>query len=443
MTRIEIAKNLAKITDSFLDESERSHDFGMRLHVPYHLAEEHTIDRQSALVLVDEEHTLYDKCLTALLNDVELEYLDERQIKEALRDIIWHVYIKRSELRDRRKRIRCIQHDLETLAKPTETYRFMFVVNDLATIESSITIDGVTLQTLTDDMVEYWITRREGIEKSHLPAEVGSVIALVEADGASATRTAARAAATVENALDELRLAISTFPFRIWDFEIRFSRGNAYVGTTLPNEDTFYRGWRNSSDIPLKLSGRLLQSTTEYLELLSFVHSTDIAVGIRDRLVRAIDWTGQSIVRVDPDDKVVDLCTTLECLLTTKADRRKGDAIAIRMMTLAELVKDGFRHPSDTLFLYELRSRIVHGSARNVCTDSDYMSLRSLVLDVIEQILELLKRDKSITRHSKLISAVTKPELLEKCISWLDAEADDLSKDLKEYAEGLRNQHNK
>ena len=116
----------------------------------------------------------------------------------------------------------------------------------------------------------------------------------------------------------------------------------------------------------------------------------------------------------------------------------KGEAIAIRAMVLATLVDDGFRHPFDVLNFYDLRSKIVHGSARGICSDSDYMSLRQVTTDILEQVIQLIHNDDQITKPKKLIDALQQNALLDQVESWLDGQPTTVSKTLRPYVALLR-----
>ena len=140
---------------------------------------------------------------------------------------------------------------------------------------------------------------------------------------------------------------------------------------------------------------------------------TEISGPIRDTFIRAMEWIGDSITREHPDSKIVDLCTALETLLATEQDKKKGELIALRMTLLCALLGQLFFSPSQLLEIYIKRSKIVHGSQRDICTDTDYVTARRIALDVFQKCLTFVKNNK-ITRHSKFIKKIEDDKTLVK-----------------------------
>ena len=94
---------------------------------------------------------------------------------------------------------------------------------------------------------------------------------------------------------------------------------------------------------------------------------------IREAVERAYHWIGLAIAEIDPDIKVSYLSTALETLLTTKADRLKGEKIAYRGYLLGQEVNpDEYYPPLEVLEVYEKRSTVVHGSGISVASRYDY-----------------------------------------------------------------------
>jgi len=130
---------------------------------------------------------------------------------------------------------------------------------------------------------------------------------------------------------------------------------------------------------------------------------------LRNRLLRALEWMGDSVMRARVDDKIVDLCTALETLLATKQDRMKGEAITLRMMLLSDLLQELSYLPHQILEIYEKRSSIVHGSERDISTHDDYKIMRRIVIDVLGKVLRYIEKY-DIKKHSTFIRGLGKEE---------------------------------
>jgi len=87
-----------------------------------------------------------------------------------------------------------------------------------------------------------------------------------------------------------------------------------------------------------------------------------LSPSIQESLRIALHWFAQSLATPDYDGKVLCLCTALESVLTTKSDQRKGERLAFRSVALMFEFSKGTIWPGAILDVYEVRSRLVHGS---------------------------------------------------------------------------------
>lgn len=188
-------------------------------------------------------------------------------------------------------------------------------------------------------------------------------------------------------------------------------------------------------DLRLNIDGPLLTSTSELATRLQVLFEKKIPKRLRERLLRALEWIGTSVTREHYDDKVVDLCTALECLLTGKDDPKKGEAISLRTMLLAMKLDQNFPHPRLLYRLYGLRSDVVHGSARGVCGRSDYNSLRFIALDVLLKVLELGQKTDTVTSISGVIQIIEDEQIMASASAWLKQWSDMETKTLATYAQ--------
>ena len=155
---------------------------------------------------------------------------------------------------------------------------------------------------------------------------------------------------------------------------------------------------------------------------------------LRDALLLSLYRYIACIAHEEYDHKIVDLCTALESVLTTKNDPRKGEAIALRRMLLSMALGKKVPHPTKLYELYEKRSDVVHGSKLGECGEGDYRTLRTITETVILAILDLQGKNPNITRPSYLIEHLESPDRLEKAYFWLKCRPGRGTKAIAEYA---------
>jgi hypothetical protein len=147
-----------------------------------------------------------------------------------------------------------------------------------------------------------------------------------------------------------------------------------------------------------------------------------VSKDLRQPIFRTLLWIGSSVTRESLDDKVVDLCTGLESLLTLEGDPRKAEAIAVRYMLLGFAVDDPsyVTHPFAIYDLYKLRNKVVHGSARRVCDESAYRDLNYVALDAVNRTMKLVSNASNLKRQSDLFDYLESRPHLERAKAFLD-----------------------
>ena len=245
-----------------------------------------------------------------------------------------------------------------------------------------------------------------------------------------------RAEETLDHALHVLRTAISYYrPSLIYDNQLRQTRGHLRIIRQLEPETHTWRGWRRRTEvIDTELSGLLLDSTKDFIGQLEPLYDGSIDRTLRDAILRSLEWIGTSITREHYDHKVVDLCTALEAILTTKSDPHKGEAVALRVMLMSMALGMGFRLPGQLHQLYELRSNVVHGAALGECGRSDYLTLRSIAEESVLSVIKLNDAQGPFSRPHDVIAHLETRDRLDAAASWLHQYADENTIEVARYA---------
>ncbi len=384
----------------------------------------------------------YHEALDALESDKVFEHLTRKELDTELGILAHDLVVNRERMKNgsvRRKRINCF---ISALARPLIPYEVVFKVERIKFATDPLTIDNVVFRDFSPELAKDWdYARAEGPFREMLQKRLddltGQAVGIVGVEAGSVNKAVNRAQEDFDRALNTLRVSISSFPPAvIHDQELLQHRGHFYIIRQLDPEVGQGRpGWeRGFQPVDRDLSGPLAQSTKCFIEQLSPLYDNTIQGRLCDALLRSIQWIGTSITRENLDDKIVDLCTALEAALTTKDDKRKGEAIALRSMLLSLALDDGFLSPGELLYFYDLRSRVVHGAALGECGESDYRRLRDRAKDVVLNIIRLTATEKTITRPHRLIDFLESRERMEVAVRWLEAWRDKYTRALAEHA---------
>jgi hypothetical protein len=138
-------------------------------------------------------------------------------------------------------------------------------------------------------------------------------------------------------------------------------------------------------------------------------------------LERTLYWIGQSISEIEIDIKIAFLCTSLETLLTTQDDKRKGERLAYRGYLLAMEVgsDDHYIQPLKILRIYDLRSKIVHGSTFGEANNNDFNYLLQFTKRTFKNFI-IFASNNNLNRPSKIYKKLLDSKHIIPLLSWLD-----------------------
>lgn len=418
--------------------------------IPPHLLSEpqarhHSRPTEGLRLSVDETR-LYFSCLRELAHESELEHLltsrrRERAVDDQLWALVCDLFANRQDYKDVRKRKQRLADFAAAIAKPHDLYEVVITVEHLQMAEHDFAIGDVTFSLFDDHRASAW-----GIsDREHERDLVGKVVARTQVRAGTVNLALERAKTKTDTALNILRVCGAPMPL-IHDDQLQQRRGQDWLAKNLSASDNPIRGgWqRGDAPIDLDLKGAIYDHFSEELLQLQPILSGKIPRDLNNRISRAFEWVGSSVTRRNYDDKVIDLCTALETLLTTINDAKKGEALALRVLLLA-MAAEGeglLLHPLEVLAIYEARSIVVHGSDLNICGKRDYVRLRTVTLDAIQQVATLATSVPTVTKISKLIATIQADANLGRAISWLEENSQSDVKQFKQlikYANGLLN----
>ncbi|MGC4108221.1 MAG: HEPN domain-containing protein [Thermomicrobiales bacterium] len=410
---------------ALVDEGDSDTYLGPTVSVPKNLASvaaDHGLDDGSLQLRGRKTAWLFQVFKTALAEDESLEHLSIRE-REALRsDIVWRTYIAQQTMPSvpTGRVVSAVKQAFIAEHVPVQKAHRVFCEIEGLSVDRDLDISGVCLQTLTSKRRTSLLLELGGEAKwaiDDIPD--GSTLALVVVKANSFVQARRLGGYEIDDALSMLRCSTLKFGVRVHDEQLLFARG-AEIFVESDGEVWRY-GTRPRQRIGIEVVDQFRDYVDTELEWMSEVNKYQ--GGLRDQLVRSVHWIGSSIQRESHDDKIIDLCTAIECLLTTQQDVKKAEPICVRYMALSILAEDGCYHLDRIYDLYRGRSRVVHGSARLIGDEEGYRTLQTVAIDMLQQVLIVLKRDVTITRHSKLLRALDERPLRERCLAWCEKES--------------------
>ena len=396
-------------------------------------------DQMKGVCLTGLHADLYMRTRHLLEQDEGVEHLNSNTLQEALSDFVCGLYSSPSSnsgyLRQR------VNEFVETVARPLMQYEVAFSIDHITFGTKIFTLGEVQFQEFTEDLARDW-GFLDTVERddAFLNRALGKAMGLVTVYAGSREKAVERCRQLFDRALNTFRVCCSSLVLGAFNDEsLLQSRGELYM-TRNKSQGWLGTGWhRNFSPLPLHLNEAAAITIAESISRLQPLYNETISGSLRDALLRCLEWTGTSTTREQYDHKIVDLSTALESVLTTRSDGRKGEAIALRYMLLSIAVNESFLHPGDLYRLYELRSRVVHGSGVGVCRKADYYTLRSAAHNTISYTIAFCATQESINRPHDLIRLLESPDRLQAAVAWLGNSGDADTEKVLTYAKGRLN----
>jgi hypothetical protein len=143
-------------------------------------------------------------------------------------------------------------------------------------------------------------------------------------------------------------------------------------------------------------------------------------VKLIERVDRCLDWIGTARTASTPNLSLIALSAALETILCERSDRLKAEALCLRSMLLPLALGEGFADPGILYGLYDVRSRLVHGSD-SAASDDEVRTLLAAVARLLDLFLRLCAREQSAKTLRDLFTAVETEDHLRESERWLRA----------------------
>ncbi|MDX6612842.1 MAG: hypothetical protein QOD75_2028 [Blastocatellia bacterium] len=366
----------------------------------------------------NEKNFLYTS-YRELRKDQRTEHLEPRQLNDKLSGLILEVLEHKDEYKNQAKLKGRINEFLEEVLKPEEDFKVLFrVVNLSVKVEDIQFWDCIITQYDSDQLAKWGFDPKKNVPIG-LDAFENQTVIIVSEKGTNVAEMVTRARLKATRRLRVLQSYLKV-EF-IHDQQLYFELSTEYA---VRNESTGkVVSWgfdkKNTAiayDYPDFLKEHVGEANRDFERI------NQLPPKVRGPIERTLHWIGSSISEVDPDIKISFLCTALETLLTTKADRLKGEKIAYRGYLLGQEVNsENYQMPQKVLGVYERRSTIVHGSDIGVATVRDYWLMLDFAQTTLKNFIQFVSSH-NLTKPSAVFAKLLESQHLAPLRKWLEEE---------------------
>lgn len=410
-------------------------------HMSCYVPDDIKIDRSNGndFILYDKYYWLYLKVLAGLRGEIVLEYLKDRELEDAFWHFTCEIIADYQIYTDSTKLKQKIEAFLESLSKPLEDYEVLIPILNLDVKDSEFKFGDIILKKLKGPFLEEFGIKNESnaFNDNIFEKIVDKTGAIILEKGNSSELVIKRAKSKADFIIRILQTSISTNHKDIlYDNNLLFEQGEFIVYRTkiIPSfVGVQYK--RKYEPILTEIGKDYGESINKFISNISEVlEKGKLESDLRKRFVRALTWIGRGIEEEDSDIKIIFLSTALETILTIFNDKRKGEALASRMLLLNTIVDKGFIHPSNVLFIYELRSEIVHGSKLGTASKKEYFTMLHVTIETLINSIEVI-RSKGLKSHTEFIATLDSHDKREQVINWLNKQTDVRASQIKKHME--------
>lgn len=382
--------------------------------------------------LYGKYHSFYHRALSLLGNEQAIEYLRKRELEEEL----WHLTCELILQRDSFKNIGDVKsrvHEfLEGIAKPLVDYEILVPLSSIDVGDKTITIDDSLLRKFNSDALKEWGILEEKCPPNTYGRFLEKSCLVIQERGNNGHLACNRARDKARYLVKLLQVALSSSRV-LTEMELLFSIGSEVAIRDAGDPGSAGFDWKRGF-IPIhrNIDDLLEKSIVTFLEKVNPIVSGEYGPDLQKAFRNAIVWMGRALEEEDADLRIIYLSSALESILSTRADGRKGEAIACRMLLLNSFVEDSFVHPSRILYIYELRSKVIHGSELSTATKDDYLTMRLVARETIEN-ASLAIQKMGVDKKSKFHKSLKETEIYTEVIEWLEGWSDPRTENILNY----------
>lgn len=382
----------------------------------------------TSMVLSGKDREQFYSVFDKLREDRATEYLSDKEIKDRLWFLLCDVFINRSVYKDGSKLKNKIDEFLSDLCKPEIEHEVMFkVLNFDVGLKQLQFWDCLITKYDRQALIDWGFdpSRRHIREVKDFEDQTQII---VKERGNNPGLIIKRAREKAKRRLKALQVYLSERNY-LYDEQLLFELAEDAAVRKLDSPSGVLSSWtRKRSPWGLEYYDAFEKHVTDANHQLSLFETFNPK--IKAIIERAIFWIGKAIEEAEPDLKVIALCSAMETILTTKSDKRKGEAIAYRMVLLEAHFEDKISHPGEVLWIYKLRSSVVHGSSIDEATKFEYYTMRGAARQTLKNFINFVSQ-KGIKKQTAFIEALESSTHAKTLADWLSHFDDDESLEIR------------
>lgn len=373
----------------------------------------------------------YYEVLNRLRNELALEYLEDRDLKNLFWHFVCEIIAEYPTYRDVKKLRAKVAEFLSSMVKPIENYEVLVPILYLDAKDSEIKIGEAIVKKFDEETLKKW-----GVPKT-LPrfAEiVNKTMAIIPEKGNNSGLVCERARRKTDFVIRVLQVSLSTSRF-IHDVETLYRQGDLVIFRKTGAPTTLGAEWRRGHK-PLKrdIGEKLEKNIKDFLKEISDILEEKLPSNLLERFIIAITWIGHAIEEENPNIKIIYLSTALESILTMPSDEMKGETLAYRMLLLNVNVDETFIHPAKVLWIYEMRSKVIHGATLAIASQSEYYTIKHVAIDTLLYSLKVIRRN-GLKNQTEFIRVLETHKNGQKILDLLEKQGDEMSLKIKRCME--------
>lgn len=348
-------------------------------------------------------------------SELTLEYLSDKELKDNLWYLFCEIYLNTDKYKSDENINKKIDVYISTICKPINEYEIFIGIENLDEKRGLINIwDFSIFQLSNDDFYnKFGKSKRLELDKDKF-VNRGLMSFIEKGNNLKLVCDRAREKAKFNIKILQLYLRNS---HTLWDDQILFSISEYILIRNIKNSKDIYSTFHRNRK-PEKLGS--IKAFEELFDLAEdhYTKLRDLEPKLANHIKRTIHWIGEAINEEDYDLKIIALCTAIETLLTTRDERKKGEKIAYRILLLNKELSTPFTNPFKILFIYNLRSKVIHGSGLSICGESDYFTMLYEVKRILNNCINYVHNN-NITKISTMIKNLESKDNIEWLNSWV------------------------
>jgi hypothetical protein len=377
------------------------------------------IFQENDLSFSGNEKQLYSQSYFLLRDNTQTEYLKDKELNERLSDLVLEVIEDKDKFKTPTELNQKINEFLKDIIAPLKEYEILFKIRNMdANLKDEITIWDFKIVKYDKNSLISWGFQEEKRYLHKINDFKDQNLILVKEHGNNISEVIKRARIKANKRLRTLQTYLKDG--YINDSQLRFELSEEYAIKEIPTNRVTGTGLNRfdsplNYDYPEHIVEHAIKANEDYLLIKNF------SPKIQDLLERTLYWIGLSISEIEIDVKIAFLCTALETLLTTQDDKRKGERLAYRgyLLAMEVGVDNHYIQPHEILRIYDLRSKIVHGSTFDEAKKEDYSYLLQFTKRTFKNFIVFAGKN-SLNRQSKIYKKLLESKHIIPLLSWLD-----------------------